>query len=92
MYREASAQAAALRRGASSTHAERDHARARQHVFDGLRIVGIPSTAPFHREVLDEPDFIEGRVTTRWVEQTFLPERKARLKAAAEAATAALAA
>ena len=60
--------------------------------LDGLRIVGIPSTAPFHREVLDEPDFIEGRVTTRWVEQTFLPERKARLKAAAEAAKAALAA
>lgn len=58
--------------------------------LDGLRIEGIPSTAPFHREVLDEPAFIEGRVTTRWVEQTFLPERKARQKAAADAAKARL--
>jgi acetyl-CoA carboxylase biotin carboxylase subunit len=54
-----------------------------------FRIEGIPSTVAFHQEVMDEEAFIEGRVTTRWVEQTFLPARKARQKAAAEAAKAA---
>jgi hypothetical protein len=29
---------------------------------------------------MDEPDFIKGQVTTRWVEQTFLPIRKVRQK------------
>jgi hypothetical protein len=29
---------------------------------------------------MDEPDFINGQVTTRWVEQTFLPTRKTRQK------------
>jgi acetyl-CoA carboxylase, biotin carboxylase subunit len=54
--------------------------------LDAFRIEGIPTTVPFHREVLDAPAFVEGRVTTRWVEETFLPERKARQRAAAQAA------
>ncbi|MGB3067634.1 MAG: acetyl-CoA carboxylase biotin carboxylase subunit [Ottowia sp.] len=54
-----------------------------------LRIEGIPSTISFHQEVLQDPAFIEARVTTRWVEQRFLPDRKARLRAEAEAAKAA---
>jgi acetyl-CoA carboxylase, biotin carboxylase subunit len=44
---------------------------------------------PFHQEVLQDAAFVEGRVTTRWVEQSFLPDRKARLRAAADAAKAA---
>jgi acetyl-CoA carboxylase biotin carboxylase subunit len=51
--------------------------------LDAFRIEGIPSTVPFHREVLDEAAFVEGRITTRWVEQTFVPQRKARQRAAA---------
>lgn len=54
-------------------------------------IEGIPSTIPFHQEVLQDPAFMEARVTTRWVEQRFLPDRKARLRAEAEAAKAAAA-
>lgn len=54
-----------------------------------FRIEGIPSTVPFHQEVLQEPAFVDAGVTTRWVEQTFLPDRKARQRVAAEAAKAA---
>lgn len=63
-------------------------AQAIANMRDALRafhIEGIPSTVGFHREVMDEVAFIDGCVTTRWVEQTFLPTRKARQKAAAEA-------
>jgi acetyl-CoA carboxylase biotin carboxylase subunit len=36
--------------------------------------------------VLAHDDFVNGRVTTRWVEETFLPQRKAEQKAAAQTA------
>jgi acetyl-CoA carboxylase biotin carboxylase subunit len=69
------------------------HAPTRQEAIERMRsalaafrIEGIPSTIGFHREVMDEQAFITGQVTTRWVEETFLPARKARQKAAAEAA------
>jgi acetyl-CoA carboxylase biotin carboxylase subunit len=37
-----------------------------------LRVEGIFTTAPFHREVLKHRDFAEGLVDTGWVERTFL--------------------
>jgi acetyl-CoA carboxylase biotin carboxylase subunit len=72
--------------------ATREEAIARmRQALAAFRIEGIPSTVAFHQEVLQEAAFIEGRVTTRWVEQSFLPDRKARLRAAADAAKAAAA-
>jgi acetyl-CoA carboxylase biotin carboxylase subunit len=38
-----------------------------------LQVSGVPTTAPFHQQVLDHPDFVGGAVTTRWVEETFMP-------------------
>ena len=38
----------------------------------GLVVGGIPTTAPFHQQVLGHEDFRTGRVTTRWVEDRFL--------------------
>ena len=38
----------------------------------GLQVGGIPTTAPFHQQVLGHEDFRTGRVTTRWVEDKFL--------------------
>jgi biotin carboxylase len=35
-------------------------------------IAGVPTTIPFHRDVLCHDDFRSGRVTTRWVEEKFL--------------------
>jgi acetyl-CoA carboxylase biotin carboxylase subunit len=50
------------------------------------------TTAAFHDAVLAHPDFVDGRVTTRWVEESFLPQRKAAQKAAKVAAKQAAAA
>lgn len=52
-----------------------------QRALAELRIEGVATTAKFHRAVLAEPAFIAGDVTTRWVEECFLPARKAMLKA-----------
>jgi acetyl-CoA carboxylase biotin carboxylase subunit len=38
-----------------------------------LHVSGVPTTAPFHQQVLAHRDFISAGVTTRWVEETFLP-------------------
>lgn len=40
-----------------------------------LHSVGPHTTTSFHRAVLAHPDFISGSVTTRWVEESFLPGR-----------------
>jgi acetyl-CoA carboxylase biotin carboxylase subunit len=34
---------------------------------------GVPTTIPFHRRVLAHPDFVAGRVHTRWVEEQLSP-------------------
>ncbi|MGJ7512030.1 acetyl-CoA carboxylase biotin carboxylase subunit [Variovorax sp. GT1P44] len=60
-----------------------------REALGGLRVEGPSTTAPFHDAVLAHGDFVDGKVTTRWVEETFLPERKAAQKAAAQAAKAA---
>ena len=67
--------------------ATREQAIARmRQALGGLHVEGPTTTAPFHDSVLAHDDFVNGRVTTRWVEETFLPQRKAAQKAAAQAA------
>ena len=50
--------------------------RARRALAE-LEVVGIPTVVPFHRAVLEEPDFVPAdpdeafRVHTRWIETTF---------------------
>jgi acetyl-CoA carboxylase biotin carboxylase subunit len=67
----------------------REQAIARmREALAGLKVEGPTTTAPFHDAVLAHEDFVQGRVTTRWVEETFLPQRKAAQKAAAQAAKA----
>jgi acetyl-CoA carboxylase biotin carboxylase subunit len=54
----------------------RDRSEAVQRMRDALgrlQISGVPTTAPFHQEVMAHQDFASGKVTTRWVEETFLP-------------------
>lgn len=43
-------------------------ARARR-ALDEFQIEGVPSTVGFHRRVLDDPDFIAGGVTTRFLDE-----------------------
>ena len=40
--------------------------------LERLEVTGVPTTTPFHRQVLVHDDFRSGKVTTRWVEEKFL--------------------
>jgi acetyl-CoA carboxylase, biotin carboxylase subunit len=40
--------------------------------LDRFDIAGLPTTIPFHRDVMQHEDFRRGQVTTRWVEERFL--------------------
>jgi acetyl-CoA carboxylase biotin carboxylase subunit len=44
---------------------------------DNFRIEGIQTNLAFHRQVLRHPDYVAGRVSTRWLENVFLPSRRA---------------
>ncbi len=64
------------------TGRDRPHALARaRHALAELQIDGLATVLPFHREVVDHPDFIgnaEGfAVHTRWIEDEYQPARVA---------------
>jgi acetyl/propionyl-CoA carboxylase alpha subunit len=37
--------------------------------LDAFQVAGVPTSIPFHRGMLDEPDFLSGSLRTRWIEQ-----------------------
>lgn len=39
-----------------------------------LRIGGVATTTPLHQAIVAEPDFIDRPITTRWLEESFLPD------------------
>ncbi|NWF55456.1 MAG: acetyl-CoA carboxylase biotin carboxylase subunit [Syntrophaceae bacterium] len=39
-----------------------------------FRVSGVDTTIPFHRFILENPDFAAGRIHTHWIEDTLLPE------------------
>ncbi|MBI3043407.1 MAG: acetyl-CoA carboxylase biotin carboxylase subunit [Betaproteobacteria bacterium] len=47
----------------------------------GFTVGGVQTTIPFHQAVLAHPDFAQSRVTTRWVEETFMKQGFARERA-----------
>ena len=52
----------------------RDHAVGRMSkALREFKVEGIDTTIPFHQAVLAHPDFLKNQVTTRWVEETFIP-------------------
>ncbi len=54
---------------------DRDAARARLGLaLDDLAVVGVPSTAPYLREVLDEPAFVAGCHDTGSLERAWAPD------------------
>jgi len=54
----------------------REQARHRMlRALDELVIEGIPTTVPFHRWVLQTPEFIDGTATTTWVEEALAAGR-----------------
>ena len=40
--------------------------------LDNFSVEGVPTTAEFHRALIDDPDFIANRIHTRWVENAFM--------------------
>jgi acetyl-CoA carboxylase biotin carboxylase subunit len=38
-----------------------------------LHVDGVSTTAGFARDVLAHPDMRQGRIHTRWIEETFMP-------------------
>jgi acetyl-CoA carboxylase biotin carboxylase subunit len=49
---------------------------AMRSALEQFEVAGVPTTIPFHRQVLMHEDFRSGRVTTRWVEEKFLGQIK----------------
>ena len=43
-----------------------------RRALDELRVDGLPTTIPLHRRIMRNPDFIEARVNTTWVERILL--------------------
>ena len=53
---------------------DRDHAMTRmKRALNECAVTGIPTTVEFHLEMLDRPEFINGDVHTKFVEQEMLP-------------------
>jgi acetyl-CoA carboxylase, biotin carboxylase subunit len=54
---------------------DRTHALHRvRHALRHLRVEGVSTTAAFAHDVLAHPDVIDGKVHTKWLEETFLPD------------------
>ena len=71
------------------TGRDRDHALARARTaLAELAIEGVPTVVPFHRQVVENPDFLgDGSrfgVHTRWIDDEFLPAAEAAAAAADE--------
>ena len=47
-----------------------------RRALDELRVDGIQTTLPLHRRIMRNPDFIEARVDTTWVERILLPSKE----------------
>ena len=45
-----------------------------QYALDNLTISGVDTTVPFHQYILKNKDYLDGRVNTRWIEDTVLME------------------
>jgi acetyl-CoA carboxylase biotin carboxylase subunit len=43
--------------------------------LDELQLEGLPTTAAFHRALMDNPDFRRGDVHTRYVEEVLWKDR-----------------
>ncbi len=60
---------------------DRNHAMAiMRRALDEIEVHGIATTVPLHRRFFRNPDFIEGRVDTTWVERVLMPAPPAAAK------------
>ncbi len=45
-----------------------------QYALDNFKVSGVDTTVPFHQYILKNSDYLEGRINTRWIEDTVLRE------------------
>lgn len=45
-----------------------------QKALSEFSIIGLKTTVPFFRAVLNHPDFVDSSYTTRWIDQVYSPE------------------
>ncbi len=45
-----------------------------RHALEGFHVAGIDTTIPFHQVIMQNPDFLNGKVNTKWVEDVVLKE------------------
>ena len=45
-----------------------------QYALDNFTISGVDTTVPLHQYILKKSDYLEGRINTRWIEDTVLRE------------------
>ena len=45
-----------------------------RNALGSFKVDGVLTAIPFHQSVLAHPDFAQGRVTTRWVEEQLLSQ------------------
>jgi acetyl-CoA carboxylase biotin carboxylase subunit len=43
-----------------------------RRTLDHVRVQGVPTPAAMYRKIIDHPDFTDGRVTTKWLEDVYL--------------------
>jgi acetyl/propionyl-CoA carboxylase alpha subunit len=48
------------------------------------QVLGVPTTIPFHRRLLDHPMFLAGEIETRFLERSFDPEAETETDSGAE--------
>ncbi len=51
-----------------------DAVKKMQYALDHFTISGVDTTVPFHQHILKNKDYLEGRINTRWIEDTVLGE------------------
>jgi acetyl-CoA carboxylase biotin carboxylase subunit len=48
--------------------------RKMQEALLGFVIKGVDTTIPFHQRVLENSDYQEGKINTKWIEEVLLPQ------------------
>ncbi len=48
--------------------------RKMQEALSGFVITGVDTSIPFHQRILENPDYREGKINTRWIEEALLPQ------------------
>jgi acetyl-CoA carboxylase biotin carboxylase subunit len=49
-----------------------DAIRLMNDALANFEVKGVDTTIPFYRELMNHPDYLNGSVHTRWVEEVFL--------------------